>query len=129
VAVILDASALLAFFRSETGHELVQEQIGLGARILSVNLAEVMAVLLRSDMPEPVATRLIEGMPVAVVDFDLDLALRCGRLIVQGKKFGLSLGDRACLALAMRSGEAVLTADQVWLKLADVLGVDVRVLR
>lgn len=129
MAVILDASALLAFLYAEPGQVIVAEVISAGAKILTVNVAEVVAVMVRDGLDSAGVGAAVADLPIEIVDFDFDLALSCGRLIAQGKKFGLSLGDRACLALAMRSGEAVLTADLVWLNLADVLGIDVRALR
>jgi PIN domain nuclease of toxin-antitoxin system len=50
-----------------------------------------------------------------------------GRLWEQTRKYGLSLGDRACLSLGLRLGVVVLTSDRVWLNLD--LGLDIRAVR
>jgi PIN domain nuclease of toxin-antitoxin system len=64
---------------------------------------------------------------IEVVAFDSDQAQRTGELIVLTRSHGLSLGDRACLALAQSRGIPALTADRAWLGL-DV-GVEIRSLR
>lgn len=48
-----------------------------------------------------------------IVPFSPDQALLCARLMAQARSLGLSLGDRACLALAMERGLAAMTADAV----------------
>ncbi len=42
---------------------------------------------------------------------------------------GLSLGDRACLALTRAKKAVVLTADKPWLQVAKAVGVEVRRIR
>ena len=64
---------------------------------------------------------------VVVVSFEESLAIQTGCLYPSCKHLGLSLGDRACFALATSSKLPVLTADQVWSKLD--LGIPIQVLR
>ena len=59
----------------------------------------------------------------------LDLAgpASAGALREPTLEFGISLGDRACLALAIENGETILTADRIWERLS--LGVGIEVIR
>ncbi len=62
-----------------------------------------------------------------IVPFDQELASIAAGLESLTRPFGLSLGDRACLALGIRLSLPILTADQAWAKL-DV-GVKVELIR
>ena len=64
-----------------------------------------------------------------IVPFDEDLALAAGALAPSTKSASLSLGDRACFALALRLGAKVLTADRVWARVAEAVGVEVELIR
>jgi PIN domain nuclease of toxin-antitoxin system len=64
---------------------------------------------------------------IDVTDFDRVLAEQTGALIAKTKRSGLSLGDRACLALAAREQVPALTSNRAWSKLE--LGVEVRLIR
>jgi len=130
VSVVLDASALLAYWLDEPGAEVVTTAIAAeGALIAAPNLAEALTKLidrrpaLAVDLPDiPLAGGAISVEPFTMVD-----AVACARLRVDTRQFGLSLGERACLALGQRTGGTVLTADRAWASLA--VGVPVRVIR
>jgi PIN domain nuclease of toxin-antitoxin system len=62
-----------------------------------------------------------------VVDFTADHARLAGTLIVQTRSLGLSLGDRACLALGLTLKAPVYTTDKSWKNLK--LGVQIHVIR
>jgi PIN domain nuclease of toxin-antitoxin system len=55
------------------------------------------------------------------------MARQTGALRPATKALGLSLGDRACLALARRERLPILTADRSWAKLD--LGIPIKVMR
>lgn len=93
----------------------------------AVNLAEVATRLLDLGVSAADIDGLPERLRCEVVPFDEDLALSAGLLRVQTRHLGLSVGDRACLALAQREGLPVLTGDRAWAKL-DV-GVEVVLIR
>jgi PIN domain nuclease of toxin-antitoxin system len=120
--VILDASAVLALLNEEPGAEVVQKYLP-KARISSVNLAEVIARLNLVGMPTEHIVEALNLLSLDVVPFDEDQALQAGILARETKALGLSLGDRACFALGIATGCAVLTADKVWLEVN--LGVEV----
>jgi PIN domain nuclease of toxin-antitoxin system len=71
----------------------------------------------------------LDALPFERVDFDEALALDCGMLLPATRELGLSLGDRACLALARRLSLGVLTADRSWAGARDRIGVSVELLR
>jgi PIN domain nuclease of toxin-antitoxin system len=119
LAGVLDASALLAYLRDEPGAEVVAEAIADGALISTVNLAEVFSRTAdRGVDPVKLAARLREsgllGGAVTVEQFTVDDAIEAGRLRPMTRDAGLSLGDRACLALARRLDASALTADTAW---------------
>lgn len=111
---VLDASALLALLNREPGEERVAEALTAGAIISAVNLSEVIAKLAEIGMPEAEIREAVEPLGLDVVDFDTEGAFIGGLLRPTTRAAGLSLGDRACLALGKQRGAPVLTADQVW---------------
>jgi ribonuclease VapC len=130
--VVLDASALLAHLRGEPGAPVVAEAIGRGTTMSAVNLAEVLSRLGDHGAdPDQVADELTEaGLlhgAVVVEPFTAVDAAAVARLRAETRGAGLSLADRACLALAQRLKVPVLTADRAWSKLH--MGVDVLLIR
>lgn len=123
---ILDASALLALLNEEEGAEVVIPLLP-EAVISTVNLAEVVTRLALAGMPEPAIRATLALLPLDPVAFDDDQAIQTGLLAPATRTLGLSLGDRACLALARLQEATVVTADQVWQTLP--LGIPVLVIR
>ena len=113
---VLDASALLALLNREPGHEEVARTIP-DAAISAVNLSEVAAKLAESGMPEESIREALGGLAIDVHDFGRDLAFQTAMLRPLTKHKGLSLADRACLALGQRLNLPVITADRVWKEL------------
>ena len=126
MTVVLDASAVLTILNEEPGMTVVVEVLPL-AVIGAVNISEAVAKLADGGMPGPEIQEAIEGLGLDVVPFDAELALAAGLLRPLTRLAGLSLGDRACLALGMRLHVPVLTADRFWAGLD--LDVEVRLLR
>jgi PIN domain nuclease of toxin-antitoxin system len=129
---VLDASALLAYLRDEPGARFVADAIASGAAISSVNLAEVLSrVADRGANPALVAQQMTEGGlldgAIAVEGFTSADAIEVARLRPLTRDHGLSLGDRACLALGGRLGLPVLTAEAAWSDLE--LPVELRQIR
>jgi ribonuclease VapC len=126
---VLDASAVLAVVNCETGQDVVEAALIAGATICAVNLTEVITILLRQGAPEIEVRRMLDRLPIVVVDFDSDLALSAGLMFIVARPFGLSLGDRACLALARRQNVPVLTTDRAWVQAGPLIGVTVKLIR
>jgi ribonuclease VapC len=123
---VLDASALLALLNEEPGNEVVAESIP-GATISAVNLSEVVAKLVEAGMPDDAVRSALGDLGIEIRVFDGEAAYLTGALRPQTRKLGLSLGDRACVALGLQLSLPVLTADRNWKEL-DV-GVEVQVIR
>jgi PIN domain nuclease of toxin-antitoxin system len=126
VTVVLDASALLALAFRERGHEAVAAALP-DAVMSAVNFAEVVARLIDvGDTPDRAAASAADfGVPI--LPFTETQAADAGLLRAATRTLGLSLGDRACLALARELGAPVITADRAWGTLD--LGIEVQVLR
>ena len=124
--IVLDASALLAYIHSEPGAERVAAVLE-EAVISAVNLAEAITKLVLTTGSTDRTLRLIAEAEVDVVDFDQRLAQETGALAAITRNRGLSLGDRACLALARREQAAAMTADHAWSNLD--IGVEVQLIR
>jgi ribonuclease VapC len=116
--VVLDASALLALLQNEPGAEVVADLLTHGV-MSAINLSEVVAKLTDHGMPLEAAREAIDGLPIDVHSFDRDAAFAVGELRRATRRAGLSLGDRACLALAAHLGVAAVTADRAWASLGD----------
>jgi ribonuclease VapC len=112
VTVILDTSAALAMLWGETGAERVAGMLH-GARMSAVNVAELVAKLVDRVGPEEVRD-VVGTLGIETVPFDLEQALATGLMRAPTRRLGLSLGDRACLALAEREGAVAVTTDRAW---------------
>lgn len=113
---VLDASALLAVMFGERGAERIQDIIA-GSVIGAVNLAEVVAKLQERGVPDAEIDSVVAEIGLPVIPFDEAQAMGAGKLRGRTKSLGLSLGDRACLALASARGVPAVTTDQSWSKL------------
>ena len=124
---VLDASALIALFHQEPGSDKVAQAIEDGAVISTVNLSEVASKLNELGTPEALIQTAINVLELTLVDFNAEFAYKVGFLRPLTKSAGLSLGDRACLALAQHLNLPVLTSDRVWRDL--IPGVNVQMIR
>ena len=124
--VVLDASALLALIREEPGAGRVKEAFP-SVAISTVNLSEVAAFMAQRGMPIAEVRSYLHDLPMRSVSFDDDFAFAAAALRPETRAAGLSLGDRACLALARQLNRPVLTADRAWAGLS--AGVEVRLIR
>jgi PIN domain nuclease of toxin-antitoxin system len=112
---------MLALLWREKGWEVVEE---VETRVASaVNVAEVASVLAKVGHSIAEVHASIAQLDVEVVVFDEPQAFEVGRLRPVTERFGLSLGDRACIALASARGAPVLTSDRKWAQ----AGLDVEV--
>jgi PIN domain nuclease of toxin-antitoxin system len=78
-------------------------------------------------MPEAEIRHAIGRLDLDVRAFDTELAFMAGVLHRTTRAFGLSFGDRACLALAQSLGAPALTANRSWSRLD--LGIAIEVIR
>lgn len=109
---VLDASAVLAVLNGERGEKKVIPLL-MDSTVSSVNLTEVAAKLLEAGMDEASAQIAVSVLGIGeIVAFTEDLAWKAARLRPLTRQYGLSLGDRACLALAIKLNVPAVTADQ-----------------
>ena len=123
---VLDASALLCVLFREPGVERV-EAVYRGAKISTVNHAEVVTRLVDKGEYDDEARADLAGLPLDIVPINRELADLAGTLRADTRAAGLSLGDRCCLALAKATGATALTADRAWARVS--VGVSIEVLR
>jgi PIN domain nuclease of toxin-antitoxin system len=114
--IALDASALIALLFREKGQEHVYAAIR-DSCISAVNVSEVIGRLVRDGNDAAEALRRIHALPIEIVPFGTADATLTASLLPITRPFGLSLGDRACLALAITRGISVMTTDHPWLDL------------
>jgi PIN domain nuclease of toxin-antitoxin system len=126
--VVLDASAILAVVFEEPGAERVADHLP-GALASTVNVAEAATKLLDFGMPEDTVETIITALQLTIQPFDLSQAFEVARLRSATRGSGLSLGDRACLALAKQRGLPALTTDKMWKNVARSAKVSVELVR
>lgn len=127
-AYVLDASGLVAMLRWELGRDVVEDAIERGCAMSTVNVAEVVSGLCAEGIAPILAQQQVGSpLPLTVYDFDQMHAYQAGFLRPRTRSAGLSLGDRACIALAQALRLPVLTADRVWATLD--LDVTVQLIR
>ncbi len=127
---VMDASALLALARGERGCDVVQDLLQTQECVASsVNMAEVGSKLIDLGLPQPELARALQQFDVGVVDFSAEHASASSALRTLTGPAGLSLGDRACLALAQLMEATAVSADSAWLDVADAIGAKVLMIR
>ena len=127
-AVVIDASAILAAILGEPGGDSVFDLLD-QASVSTVNVAEVYTYAAINELPTDAIDAFFTDTGIEIVPFDWAQAVLAGQLAKLTRKFGLSLGDRSCLALAKLRTSEVLTADRPWQKVADGVGVKITLLR
>jgi ribonuclease VapC len=125
--VVLDASVLLALIHQEPGSENLSLELLGETAVSTVNLAEVQSKLVTSGWNSDEAWEDATSGAAEIVPFTPDHAKTAGDLITHTRSLGLSLGDRACLALALELKAPVYTGDRSWKNLK--VGVRIHVIR
>jgi ribonuclease VapC len=128
MSFMLDASAVLAVLLDEPGGDFVFDHIG-DSQISTVNLSEVYATLLDGGMTYEDAHDIVGSLPFRIRTFDDDHGRQAAKLRPLTKTYGLSLGDRSCLAHAKLECLPVLTADRRMAEAQTALDLDIRMIR
>ncbi|MGX6960636.1 MAG: type II toxin-antitoxin system VapC family toxin [Rickettsia endosymbiont of Pentastiridius leporinus] len=114
--VLLDTSAVIALLKKESGYKLIEDVIA-SSSISSVNLSELVSVLVRTGIPVNEVDEIITDIVPEIILFSEDIAIEAGKLAIYTKKYGLSLGDRACIATGIYHNMIVYTTDKIWVEL------------
>jgi len=115
---VLDASALLAWIQGEPGGDYVASLLTQDCKLSAVNLAELVTKLIDNNHTAPQNLgQQLRTLGIEICAFNEAQAISSGMLRKQTRAKGLSLGDRACLSLAMELQAVVLTSDKAWKEL------------
>jgi len=125
--IVLDASAILAVIIGEPGQEKLPPSVLAAAVISTVNLAEVQGKLESLGWTPDEAWEDATGLLREAIPFTEQQARAAGELLAQTRSLGLSLGDRACLALGMALHAPIYTAERTWSKVK--VGVPIHLIR
>lgn len=126
LSVVFDSSALLAISFGEAGAERAARGLK-GGMMSAVNVAEVISRYVDQGASEEEARASLQAFGLDIRPFDETQAMATGLMRTTTQKLGLSLGDRACLALAVQEGATVFTADRTWAALD--LEIEVELIR
>lgn len=125
--VVFDASVMLAMIQHERGAEQVTDEILDRSVASTVNLAEVQTKLVKKGYtPDEAWEDTLSAVKTAKL-YTIHHAKIAGDLISVTEPYGLSFGDRSCLALAIALNAPVYTTEQGWKNLK--VGVPVHVIR
>lgn len=114
--IVFDSSVLIALFAKEKGFEIIKQHLK-NAIISSVNIAEVYKYCIDiQKLTEDECKDIVNISGVKIIEFDQEQALITARIYPKTKEYGLSLGDRACISLAIEKECSVLTCDKIWEK-------------
>ena len=113
-------------FLNEPGGEIVIPILE-GALLSTVNLAEVHTRMLDRGAEAAHAWSRVQSVQCEICFFTEQQARIAAELLPVTRAFGLSLGERACLALAIDRNATVYTTDRIWKNLG--LGINVEVIR
>ncbi|GGE02479.1 hypothetical protein GCM10011390_21680 [Aureimonas endophytica] len=125
--IVFDTSALIALLRNEPGADKVASWVGQAA-MSAVNLQELVKGLLKRGLHLSVIEEIVDDLRLEVHDHDRDAAFAAATLVEATTQYGSGLGDRSCMALAIKLGIPVLTTDKAWGKVV-VEGLKVEVVR
>src|ERR1700676_1234575 len=124
---VLDATAILVLLLNEPGADKMTDEVMIRSVISTVNLSEVQSKLVFKGYDPQAAWEDALSLVIDVEPFSQEMARVAGDLITKSKAYGLSLGDRSCLALAIAINGEVYTADRRWKTLE--LGIPIHVTR
>lgn len=125
MSYVIDASALLAVLQREMGYLTVVPLLN-GAYISTVNLSEVLQKVEQKGLKISNLVNSIQGLGLQLVSFTPEQAEIAASLWKTTQLYGLSLGDRSCLALTQSLNAIAITADKTW---ANIPNIQVQLIR
>lgn len=126
--ILLDTSALIALLKKEPGYKKVDDVLAHSA-ISSVNLCELVSILAKKGIPENEIDDVINDIVPEIIPFCENLGIKAGKLSKFTTDYGLSLGDKACIATAEYYNMNVYTTDKIWSKLEKNVSTTITIIR
>jgi len=126
---VVDASAILAFVFRERGIDTVETWLERGAAASASTIQETVSKLVQKGASVDEAEEVVMALGLDIHALVTELAMAAGAMFPVTGAYGLSHGDRACLALSAHLGLPVITVDANWSNVASVLKVDVQQFR
>lgn len=126
-SVVFDTSAVVALLRGEPGADAVAGRVG-HAAMSTVNLQELVKALLLRGLTRPVIEEMVQELRLDLHAHDRDAAFAAAFLTEPTRQHGSGLGDRTCMALAIKLGVPVMTTDRAWASL-EIPGLSVELIR
>lgn len=112
-SVVFDTSAVIALLRGESGATVVAARVGQAA-MSTVNLQELVKALLLRGLARSVIEEMVQELRLDLHAHDREAAFAAALLAEVTRRHGSGLGDRTCMALAIKLGVPVLTTDRAW---------------
>ena len=113
MSIVLDSSAVLVLLWKEPGADMITKSIAY-ASISAVNASEVVAKMVDRGIDDATAEHILLTLGLNIINFDTPTAIMTAQLRRETKSLGLSLGNRACIALGSAQKCTILTADRAW---------------
>ena len=126
MSVVLDASALIAFFKREPGADVVERSLR-DAVVSAVNLSEVLDKSGLQQVDYARVTSLLRNWNVDIAPFDAEQAALAATIRQRLGRSDISFADRACLALAQHHALPAVTADRLWRSFD--IGIEIQLIR
>ena len=124
--IIVDASVIVAIAKNEPLNAEAYTHIH-DAMISSVNACEVLTIFIdRVGMTLEEAVKALNGFKLKIEPFDQNHFHLAAQMYPHTKRLGLSLGDRACLALGKHHKLPVMTVDKIWQEAGETLDIKVK---
>jgi predicted nucleic acid-binding protein len=124
---VLDAYALLAYLKKESGHARVRDLLAsedASLFINSINAGEVFYIFAREhgiQAAEYFQSVILPSLPVGIVENSFDDVIQAARIKA---KHSLSFADCFAAATAIREGASLLTGDPEFKKLGKDLSIE-----
>jgi ribonuclease VapC len=123
---VFDSSAILAVLLSEPGADRVLSRLE-GGYLSTVNLIEVHARMIKLGADPTRAWNRVLNFKCQICPLTETQARVAAELLPATRPYGLSLGDRVCLALAIERQAKIYTTDRIWKSIP--LPIEIEVIR
>ena len=124
---IFATSVAIAILKKESGYKQAEDLLA-SSCISTVNFSEFITVMLRKHIALEDAKFITRDFFPYIIEFNQEIAEITGALYNETNKFGLSLGDRACIATGMKHDLEIYTADKAWLE-CEIPNANIKLIR